>query len=151
MPAKSSAVSSTRQISGRAALARGWEVLATDPQNALREVEEAGQLFARGAANDALQRFVVGRSVVGRRRHRAVGVPRRVRRARVLLVQPQGHPLLIITAITWLYFAICESSAWQGTIGKVDDETLRKSFELNFWAHQSVAQNAVGTPSHNAR
>jgi rhamnulose-1-phosphate aldolase/alcohol dehydrogenase len=34
-------------------------------------------------------------------------------------------------------------AAWQGTIGKVDDEVLRKSFELNFWAHQSVAQNAV--------
>jgi rhamnulose-1-phosphate aldolase/alcohol dehydrogenase len=34
-------------------------------------------------------------------------------------------------------------AAWQGAIGKVDDETLRKSFELNFWAHQSVAQNAV--------
>jgi NAD(P)-dependent dehydrogenase (short-subunit alcohol dehydrogenase family) len=34
-------------------------------------------------------------------------------------------------------------AAWQGTIGKVDDETLRRSFELNFWAHQSVAQNAV--------
>ena len=31
-------------------------------------------------------------------------------------------------------------AAWQGTIGQVDDETLRKSFELNFWAHQSVAQ-----------
>ncbi len=27
-------------------------------------------------------------------------------------------------------------AAWQGTIGTVDDETLRKSFELNFWAHQ---------------
>jgi rhamnose utilization protein RhaD (predicted bifunctional aldolase and dehydrogenase)/NAD(P)-dependent dehydrogenase (short-subunit alcohol dehydrogenase family) len=34
-------------------------------------------------------------------------------------------------------------AAWQGTIGTVDDETLRKSFELNFWAHQSVAQTAV--------
>ena len=34
-------------------------------------------------------------------------------------------------------------AAWQGAIGTVDDETLRKSFELNFWAHQSVAQNAV--------
>jgi rhamnulose-1-phosphate aldolase/alcohol dehydrogenase len=34
-------------------------------------------------------------------------------------------------------------AAWQGTIGKVDDETLRKSFELNFWAHQSVAQHAT--------
>jgi rhamnulose-1-phosphate aldolase/alcohol dehydrogenase len=34
-------------------------------------------------------------------------------------------------------------AAWQGTIGTVDDATLRQSFELNFWAHQSVAQNAV--------
>ena len=34
-------------------------------------------------------------------------------------------------------------AAWQGTIGKVDDETLRKSFELNFWAHQAVAQHAT--------
>jgi rhamnose utilization protein RhaD (predicted bifunctional aldolase and dehydrogenase)/NAD(P)-dependent dehydrogenase (short-subunit alcohol dehydrogenase family) len=34
-------------------------------------------------------------------------------------------------------------AAWQGKIGEVDEATLRKSFELNFWAHQSVAQNAV--------
>ncbi len=34
-------------------------------------------------------------------------------------------------------------AAWQGSIGHVDDETLRKSFELNFWAHQAVAQHAV--------
>jgi rhamnulose-1-phosphate aldolase/alcohol dehydrogenase len=34
-------------------------------------------------------------------------------------------------------------AAWQGTIGSVDDETLRRSFELNFFAHQCVAQNAV--------
>ena len=34
-------------------------------------------------------------------------------------------------------------AAWQGTIGHVDDETLRKSFELNFWAHQAVAQHAT--------
>jgi rhamnose utilization protein RhaD (predicted bifunctional aldolase and dehydrogenase)/NAD(P)-dependent dehydrogenase (short-subunit alcohol dehydrogenase family) len=34
-------------------------------------------------------------------------------------------------------------AAWQGNIGSVDDEVLRKSFELNFFAHQSVAQNAV--------
>ncbi|HEY4942788.1 MAG TPA: bifunctional aldolase/short-chain dehydrogenase [Rhizomicrobium sp.] len=34
-------------------------------------------------------------------------------------------------------------AAWQGAIGSVDDEVLRKSFELNFFAHQSVAQNAV--------
>jgi len=34
-------------------------------------------------------------------------------------------------------------AAWQGTIGTVDDATLRQSFELNFFAHQTVAQNAV--------
>ena len=34
-------------------------------------------------------------------------------------------------------------AAWQGAIGKVDDQTLRKSFELNFWAHQAVAQHAT--------
>ena len=34
-------------------------------------------------------------------------------------------------------------AAWQGTIGGIDDQTLRKSFELNFFAHQTVAKNAV--------
>jgi rhamnose utilization protein RhaD (predicted bifunctional aldolase and dehydrogenase)/NAD(P)-dependent dehydrogenase (short-subunit alcohol dehydrogenase family) len=34
-------------------------------------------------------------------------------------------------------------AAWQGRIGEVSDETLRRSFELNFFAHQTVAQEAV--------
>jgi rhamnose utilization protein RhaD (predicted bifunctional aldolase and dehydrogenase)/NAD(P)-dependent dehydrogenase (short-subunit alcohol dehydrogenase family) len=34
-------------------------------------------------------------------------------------------------------------AAWQGRIGEVEEETLRKSFELNFYGHQRVAQNAV--------
>ena len=34
-------------------------------------------------------------------------------------------------------------AAWQGRIGDVADETLRKSFELNFFAHQRVAQAAT--------
>jgi rhamnose utilization protein RhaD (predicted bifunctional aldolase and dehydrogenase)/NAD(P)-dependent dehydrogenase (short-subunit alcohol dehydrogenase family) len=34
-------------------------------------------------------------------------------------------------------------AAWQGRIGDVEDGALRQSFELNFWAHQTVAQNAV--------
>ena len=34
-------------------------------------------------------------------------------------------------------------AAWPGTIGEVPDKVLRDSFELNFFAHQSVAQNAV--------
>jgi rhamnose utilization protein RhaD (predicted bifunctional aldolase and dehydrogenase)/NAD(P)-dependent dehydrogenase (short-subunit alcohol dehydrogenase family) len=34
-------------------------------------------------------------------------------------------------------------AAWRGKIGEVPDDVLRKSFELNFFAHQTVAQNAV--------
>jgi rhamnose utilization protein RhaD (predicted bifunctional aldolase and dehydrogenase)/NAD(P)-dependent dehydrogenase (short-subunit alcohol dehydrogenase family) len=34
-------------------------------------------------------------------------------------------------------------AAWQGKIGEVDSDVLRKSFELNFFAHQAVAQAAV--------
>jgi NAD(P)-dependent dehydrogenase (short-subunit alcohol dehydrogenase family) len=37
--------------------------------------------------------------------------------------------------------------AWQGRIGEVEERTLRDSFELNFWAHQTVAQAAVGVMS----
>lgn len=33
--------------------------------------------------------------------------------------------------------------ALQGRIGDVSDELLRKSFEINFFSHQTVAQNAV--------
>ena len=34
-------------------------------------------------------------------------------------------------------------AAWRGRIGSVPDRVLRQSFELNFFAHQTVAQNAV--------
>jgi rhamnose utilization protein RhaD (predicted bifunctional aldolase and dehydrogenase)/NAD(P)-dependent dehydrogenase (short-subunit alcohol dehydrogenase family) len=34
-------------------------------------------------------------------------------------------------------------AAWQGRIGEVSGELLRQSFELNFFAHQTVAQQAV--------
>jgi rhamnose utilization protein RhaD (predicted bifunctional aldolase and dehydrogenase)/NAD(P)-dependent dehydrogenase (short-subunit alcohol dehydrogenase family) len=34
-------------------------------------------------------------------------------------------------------------AAWQGRIGEVDEAVLRQSFELNFYGHQRVAQNAV--------
>ena len=34
-------------------------------------------------------------------------------------------------------------AAWQGKIGEVSDAVLRQSFELNFFAHQAVAQAAV--------
>ena len=34
-------------------------------------------------------------------------------------------------------------AAWQGAIATLDDATLRKSFELNFFAHQTVARHAV--------
>jgi len=34
-------------------------------------------------------------------------------------------------------------AAWQGPIGEVDDATLRRSFEVNFFGHQNVAKAAV--------
>jgi rhamnose utilization protein RhaD (predicted bifunctional aldolase and dehydrogenase)/NAD(P)-dependent dehydrogenase (short-subunit alcohol dehydrogenase family) len=34
-------------------------------------------------------------------------------------------------------------AAWQGRIGEVDEDLLAKSFELNFYGHQRVAQAAV--------
>jgi rhamnose utilization protein RhaD (predicted bifunctional aldolase and dehydrogenase)/NAD(P)-dependent dehydrogenase (short-subunit alcohol dehydrogenase family) len=34
-------------------------------------------------------------------------------------------------------------AAWQGKIGEVDEAVLRESFEINFFAHQKVAQAAV--------
>jgi NAD(P)-dependent dehydrogenase (short-subunit alcohol dehydrogenase family) len=34
-------------------------------------------------------------------------------------------------------------AAWQGRIGEVDESVLRESFDLNFYGHQRVAQNAV--------
>ncbi len=34
-------------------------------------------------------------------------------------------------------------AAWEGAIGELSDELLRRSFELNFFAHQTVAQAAV--------
>jgi rhamnose utilization protein RhaD (predicted bifunctional aldolase and dehydrogenase)/NAD(P)-dependent dehydrogenase (short-subunit alcohol dehydrogenase family) len=34
-------------------------------------------------------------------------------------------------------------AAWQGRIGEVDEAILRKSFELNFYGHQRVAQAAI--------
>lgn len=34
-------------------------------------------------------------------------------------------------------------AAWQGKIGEVDEAVLRKSFDLNFFAHQTMAQGAV--------
>ena len=34
-------------------------------------------------------------------------------------------------------------AAWQGRIGDVADAVLRRSFELNFFAHQTVAQAAI--------
>ena len=34
-------------------------------------------------------------------------------------------------------------AAWQGRIGEVDEDVLRKSFELNFYGQQRVAQAAI--------
>ncbi len=51
-----------------------------------------------------------------------------------------GSSRLSAASISW-----CPMPAprFRGASATVDDETLRKSFELNFFSHQRVAQNAV--------
>ena len=50
----------------------------------------------------------------------------------------------VVAAFGGLDIAISNAgAAWQGRIGEVDEATLRESFELNFFAHQKVAQAAV--------
>ena len=59
------------------------------------------------------------------------------------------------SAVRFVFDAVCRrfggldivvsnvGAAIQGRIGEVSDEVLRKSFELNFFSHQSIAQEAV--------
>ena len=50
----------------------------------------------------------------------------------------------VVTAFGGVDIAVSNAGgAWQGKIGEVDEATLRESFELNFFAHQKVAQAAV--------
>jgi NAD(P)-dependent dehydrogenase (short-subunit alcohol dehydrogenase family) len=81
--------------------------------------------------------------------------------ARAVAKQIGGHALGLACDVTKeedvrrAFDAVCEKfggvdivvsnagAAWQGRIGDVDEKTLRQSFELNFFAHQTVAQNAV--------
>ena len=81
--------------------------------------------------------------------------------ARAVAKQIGGHALGLACDVTKeddvrrAFDAVCEKfggvdivvsnagAAWQGRIGEVDEKTLRESFELNFFAHQTVAQNSV--------
>jgi len=50
----------------------------------------------------------------------------------------------VVAAFGGIDIAISNAgAAWQGKIGEVDEAVLRESFELNFFAHQKVAQAAV--------
>jgi NAD(P)-dependent dehydrogenase (short-subunit alcohol dehydrogenase family) len=50
----------------------------------------------------------------------------------------------VVAAFGGLDIAVSNAgAAWQGRIGEVDEAVLRQSFELNFFAHQKVAQAAV--------
>ncbi len=50
----------------------------------------------------------------------------------------------VVAAFGGLDIAVSNAgAAWQGRIGEVDEEVLRQSFELNFFAHQKIAQAAV--------
>lgn len=57
----------------------------------------------------------------------------------------EGAALEAVDACTEMYGGVDilvsnAGAAWTGRIGLVDEETLRASFELNFWSHQRVAQ-----------
>ncbi|MCP5411576.1 MAG: bifunctional aldolase/short-chain dehydrogenase [Alphaproteobacteria bacterium] len=77
---------------------------------------------------------VVAKKIGGRAVACDVTDPRSVRAAFDAVVAAFGGVDIVVSNA---------GAAWQGAIGTVDDETLRKSFELNFWAHQAVAQNAT--------
>ncbi len=47
------------------------------------------------------------------------GDPHAVMSAYGAYYSAMGPAMLLITAVGWLYFAVCESSAWQGTVGKL--------------------------------
>jgi rhamnose utilization protein RhaD (predicted bifunctional aldolase and dehydrogenase)/NAD(P)-dependent dehydrogenase (short-subunit alcohol dehydrogenase family) len=50
----------------------------------------------------------------------------------------------VVTTFGGLDIAVSNAgAAWQGRIGEIDEAVLRKSFELNFYGHQRVAQAAV--------
>ena len=76
------------------------------------------------------RRSAAPRFAVALRRHR-----RRVRRAAFAKVVERFGGVDIVVSNA--------GAAWQGRIGEVDEEVLRKSFELNFYGHQRVAQAAV--------
>ncbi|MDP6352198.1 MAG: bifunctional aldolase/short-chain dehydrogenase [Alphaproteobacteria bacterium] len=57
-----------------------------------------------------------------------------VRRAYRLILEAYGGIDILISNA---------GAAWQGAIGEVSEAVMRKSFELNFFAHQRMAQHAV--------
>jgi rhamnose utilization protein RhaD (predicted bifunctional aldolase and dehydrogenase)/NAD(P)-dependent dehydrogenase (short-subunit alcohol dehydrogenase family) len=99
----------------RAFAAAGAEV-------AIVDVDESG---ARAKAREIAGAFAVGCDVTDRQS---------VRAAFDTVTETFGGVDIVVSNA---------GGAWQGRIGEVDDATLRRSFELNFFAHQCIAQNAV--------
>jgi rhamnose utilization protein RhaD (predicted bifunctional aldolase and dehydrogenase)/NAD(P)-dependent dehydrogenase (short-subunit alcohol dehydrogenase family) len=63
-----------------------------------------------------------------------VGDPASVRAAFVRVVEAFGGVDTVVSNA---------GIAWMGLIGEVDESVLKQSFEVNFYGHQRVAQNAV--------
>ena len=126
---RSSRPSSASRPRSRWRAASSWSPAA--PRASARATA-AGLRQGRRGGRGARPRRVDGQGLRHRlRRHR-----RRPRCARRSTRSPRPSA----ASISW---SPTRGAAWQGRIGDVDDATLRQSFELNFWAHQSVAQNAV--------
>lgn len=67
------------------------------------------KMMGGDAAQDALKQAIVA----------APSDPQVILAAYGQFYSAMGPAMLLITVITWLYFAVCESSAWQATVGKL--------------------------------
>jgi uncharacterized RDD family membrane protein YckC len=67
------------------------------------------KMMGGAAAEEAMKQAQLG----------AAGNPELMMAAMSQYYETMLPAILIITVMTWLYFAVCESSSWQGTLGKL--------------------------------
>ena len=127
---------------------------------AAKELPLAGQIVAITGAGGAIGAATAQGVRRGRRRGRAARSRRARRRKQAKAIggigaraSPATSPMPIgrrrVRRRSSQHFGGVDivvsnaGAAWQGRIGEVDEAMLRKSFELNFFGHQRVAQAAV--------
>lgn len=109
----SGAASGIGLATAKAFLAQGAEVAMIDRNASV--LEQANKLKTFGIICDVTDRIAIDHAIAEIVRHYG------------------GIDILVSNA----------GAAWQGKIGEVSDQVLRDSFELNFFAHQNLAQAVV--------